>query len=100
MRSFGFDKQFIFNAELMFVVHSASSEFIKPARLDDELIATVKVIKSGKAYLLMEQNVYRLTKDNEGNELLCRAEVKLACVDKHSIRPRRIPAEMLSVLAG
>jgi tol-pal system-associated acyl-CoA thioesterase len=99
MRSLGFDKQFIFNQSMMFVVHSLSSEYLRPARLDDALIATVKLLKAGKSYLLMEQSVYRCTefaKLADDSELLCRAEVKLACVDQQSIKPRRMPATMLA----
>ena len=111
MRSLGFGKPFIFNSHLMFVVHSLNSEYIKPARLDDELIATAQVIKSGKAFLLMQQQVYRTTTGaaatdstattgNTAMELLCRAEVKLACVDKQTVKPQRIPDEMLKVLTA
>ena len=97
LRSQGFGKQFIFDADLMFVVHGIKSEYLKPARLDDQLAVTAKVTKLGKAYMLMEQQVYR--ENNEARELLCRAEVKLTCVDKQSIKPKRIPAELLSALS-
>lgn len=97
LRSQGFGKQFIFDADLMFVVHGIKSEYLKPARLDDQLAVTAKVTKLGKAYMLMEQQVYRENK--EARELLCRAEVKLTCVDKQSIKPKRIPAELLSALS-
>ncbi len=96
MRSLGFGKQFIFDADLMFVVHGINSEYLLPARLDDQLAVTAEIAKLGKAYMLMEQKVYRL--NNKGRELLCRAEVKLTCVDKQSIKPKRIPAELISAL--
>jgi len=120
MRNLGFGKKFLLSADSMFVVHSSHSEFLKPARLDDALIATAEVIKTGKAYLSMQQKVYRLdpdsdnypggdnrgrdnmTSDNmtdDNRELLCRFEVKLACVDKDTIKPRRIPEQMLAAIA-
>ncbi|WP_339338123.1 tol-pal system-associated acyl-CoA thioesterase [uncultured Oceanicoccus sp.] len=98
LRSQGFEKQCIFDADLMFVVHGLNSEYLKPARLDDQLVVTAKVTRHGKAYMLMEQRVYR--QNSEIRELLCRAEVKLACVDKQTIKPKRIPAELLSVLSN
>ena len=98
LRSQGFEKEFIFDADLMFVVHGLNSEYLKPARLDDQLVITAKVTRHGKAYLLMEQQVYR--QNSEIRELLCRAEVKLACVDKQTIKPKRIPAELLSTLSN
>ena len=98
MRSLGFGKPFIFNADLMFVVHSLNSEYVKPARLDDELLVTGQVLKSGKVFLVMQQRVYRTSGETAAAELLCSAEVKLACVDKQTLKPRRMPDDMLAAL--
>ncbi len=98
LRSLGFGKQFIFNADAMFVVHSLNSEYLKPARLDDELVVTAHVVKSGKAFLALEQKVYRSAKGDVAMELLCKAEVKLACVDRQTIKPRRIPDKVLKAV--
>ena len=101
LRSIGFDKSFIFNADLMFVVHSLDCDYIKPAVLDDELIATAEVVKAGRSFLVLHQNVYRVQtkqKLSQDNELLTRAVVKLACVGKTSVKPKRIPAAMLAAI--
>lgn len=103
MRSLGYDKQFIFDAELMFVVHSIKSDFIKPACLDDRLVATARIIEAGRAFLRMEQNVFRVSSSgylDDSSELLNRAEVKLTCVDKQTIKPRRIPATLLAAVSS
>jgi tol-pal system-associated acyl-CoA thioesterase len=92
MRSLGFGKSFIFNSDRMFVVNSVNSEYLKPAKLDDQLIATAKVVTLGRANLTLEQLVYR------DNELLCRGEVKLVCVDRQTVKPQRIPKELLTIL--
>lgn len=92
LRSLGFNKTFIFSAELMFVVHAVKSDYLKPARLDDQLTATAEVVSSGASSIVMEQLIYR------GDELLCRGEVKLVCVDKQSVKPKRIPKPMLAAL--
>ncbi|MFT7130997.1 MAG: tol-pal system-associated acyl-CoA thioesterase [Gammaproteobacteria bacterium] len=108
-RSFGDAKDEVFGGKLMFVVQSLNSQYLKPAKLDDTLIATVRVITYGKASVVMEQNVYRLIHDplqapfNEkqaSRELLCRGEVKIACVDRQTIKPKRMPAEILTKLSG
>ncbi len=98
LRSLGYGKQSIFNSELMFVVSSLESEYIKPAQLDDELAATAQVIKLGKAYMVMEQKVYRENETDDERELLCRGEVKIACVDRNTIRPKRIPEAMVAAV--
>lgn len=92
LRSLGFDKTFIFGAELMFVVHAVQSDYLKPARLDDELITTAEVVSASASSIVMRQLIYR------GDELLCRGEVKIVCVDKLSVKPKRIPKPMLAAL--
>ena len=92
LRSSGFGKQFIFNADLMFVVHAVSAQYFRPAKLDDELVATARVIKVGAAKLVMEQKILR------SDELLCSGEVEVVCVSKQSMKPRRIPKEIVMIL--
>ncbi|MFA7555139.1 MAG: YbgC/FadM family acyl-CoA thioesterase [Spongiibacteraceae bacterium] len=100
LRSLGFGKQAIFNTDLMFVVRAVNSEYLKPALLDDELIATAEVVEVGRVFLVMRQCVYRIESRDliAKNELLFKAEVKLACVDRQSIKPQRIPADMIALI--
>ena len=103
LRSLGFDRQFIFNREQMFVVHSLDSDYLKPARLDDQLVATARVVKAGRAFLVMEQQVLREPNPEQQlteRELLCKATVKLAYVDRQSIKPARIPEAMVAAVTA
>lgn len=88
MRSLGFGKQFIFNRDLMFVVQNVSLSYLQAAYLDEELCATACVKECGAAYILLEQSVIR------DQTVLVRGEVKIVCVDKHTIKPRRMPREI------
>ena len=102
LRSLGFGRDTIFNADVMFVVHSLNTEYLKPARLDDQLIATAEVIETGRAFLVMAQKVYRSVIQGQQvaeNELLSRSEVKIACVDRQTIKPRRIPAALIAAVS-
>ncbi|MFT5575680.1 MAG: 4-hydroxybenzoyl-CoA thioesterase [Bermanella sp.] len=92
MRSLGYAKSTIFNADLMFVVAETQIKYLKPATLDDELAVSAAVLSVGGATMLFEQQVSR------SDQLLCTATVHVACVDRHSLKPTRIPAEMLSQL--
>ena len=89
MRALGYGKTSIFSDNLMFVVHSMQVDYKKPARLDDELVATAEVVKTGRAYLLFHQEV------RNGSQLLCSASVKIACVDRAELRPAPLPQVML-----
>jgi len=88
MRSLGYGKTAIFDAESMFVVHSSNVRYLGSALLDDELIATAKPIKVGRAYILFEQLVKR------EDEVLCQAEVKIACVSQKERVPQAMPDVM------
>lgn len=92
MRTLGYGKGFIFNAELMFVVRDVAVTYFLPARLDDELSVTAEVLEAHGATLRLRQCVSR------GNELMAQGEVKIACVDRAGLKPRRIPGEMLEQL--
>jgi tol-pal system-associated acyl-CoA thioesterase len=86
MRSLGFGKDYIFSSELMFVVQDVAVQYLQPARLDDELVATVELRKTGGASMIMHQRVLR------GDTLLAKGDIKIACVDMNTLKPKRIPA--------
>jgi 4-hydroxybenzoyl-CoA thioesterase/acyl-CoA thioester hydrolase len=87
-RARGFAKPALFRDNLMFVVHSLSINYRQPARLDDALTVSARVTKPGRTFFLMEQSVRR------GDELLCSAEVKIACVTRDTMKPSAIPADV------
>jgi len=90
MRSLGFGKNFIFNSDLMFVVRDLTVSYMLPARLDDELEATAGIQQLRGAGIVFQQCIRR------GEELLARAEVTIACVDRAGLKPRRLPAPMVA----
>lgn len=94
MRSRGFGKHFIFNQELMFVVRRVAVDYLGPARLDDELTATARVLKLGGANLVFAQSV------TCGERVLCQGEVTIVCVDKNTVKPKRLPQPMRAALAS
>lgn len=88
MRSLGYDKHYIFNSDLMFVVRDLAVRYILPARLDDELHATAGIAQLRGAGIVFRQSIRR------GDEVLAQGEVTIACVDRAGVKPRRLPAEM------
>lgn len=78
---------------LSFVVRSANIEYFAPARLNDELTVSVMPKALSGASLKVTQNV---TVAFQGaRKTLCQAEVRLACIDNNTFRPRRLPAALL-----
>ena len=92
MRSLGYGKNYIFTSDLMFVVRDLAVSYKLPARLDDELEATAALVQLRGAGMVFHQSVRR------GEELLARAEVTIACVDRAGVRLRRLPPEMVTRL--
>jgi len=90
MRSLGYDKPAVFDHQLMFVVHSLSIQYLKPASLDDQLQATALISNARRSYFEVEQRVLR------NDDVLCQGSVKVACVDQNSQRPRAMPTDMLT----
>ena len=94
MRSRGFGRDSIFSADLMFVVESVDIRYRAPARLDEIIEATVAPLKIGAASLLLAQTVRR------DGTLLADGRVRIGCVDKRTLKPKKMPADMLAGLRG
>jgi 4-hydroxybenzoyl-CoA thioesterase len=92
MRAQGYGKDYIFNHDLMFVVHDVALKYLKPAVLDDELEATVQLQELRGATMRMQQSVRRQ------GQLLVSGDVTIACVDRSTLKPRRIPREIIDKL--
>jgi 4-hydroxybenzoyl-CoA thioesterase len=88
MRSLGYDKPAVLVEGKLLVVHSANIQYRSPARLDDLLTVTAEVRQLARSYVVFQQNIFR------GNELLCEAEIKVACVVQSTMRPAPMPAQM------
>ncbi len=89
LRAAGFENQRLMDEEgVVFAVRRASVEYLKPARLDDELIVHASMAQLKRASLLFKQEIRR------GDELLCSGEILLVCVDTHTFRPTSIPKKI------
>lgn len=77
----------------IFVVADVALRYLAPAKLDDLLTVSVKVLEVGKASIALEQQAWR------GDVLLAHGTVRVGCVNATSLRPTRIPAQVASRLA-
>jgi acyl-CoA thioester hydrolase len=86
LRHLGFDHQALArNHRTMFVVTSIAIEFLKPARLDDNVAVSVRLESLGKVRCVFAQEVRR------DDEVLVKAKVTAACVAGENFRPAEIP---------
>ena len=94
LRSHGFDLPDLrIEHGVLFTVSRLRIEYLQPAQFNDLLDVGLELTRFGGASLLLDQNVYRKTR-----ELLCRAEVRIACVDATTMRPRPIPQAVCTEL--
>lgn len=95
LRSLGFEQDVLIDRhQCIFAVHSMNLQFKRPARFNDALMVKNGLASAAGASLVFDQKVYR------DDELLCQAEVKVACLDAVRFRPMPIPSFMLSELQG
>ena len=73
------------NEDVMFGVCSANLEFLRPARLSDDLEVSVQVAHQRHASVELSQVVTR------SDEALCTGVVRLACINIRTARPRSLP---------
>jgi tol-pal system-associated acyl-CoA thioesterase len=93
LRHFGFEHASLReNEAVIFVVHSINIQFKKSAKLDDLLTISSQVADIGRASFEFLQTI------SLNQQTLIVAQVKLACVDAISFKPKSFPAPILKKL--
>lgn len=77
---------------VLFVVADMQVKFLAPARLDDVLHADITAFTRRSASMRFAQCILRPA----DGVLLIEADVRAACIDAASYKPRRIPDSLLS----
>src|SRR5574343_541861 len=86
MRFAGHDQSALASeAGIGFVARQASCEYLKPARLDDELAVGLEVEKLTRVRVVFRQHVRR------GDDELVTGTVEIACVNMATMSPAPIP---------
>jgi acyl-CoA thioester hydrolase len=79
----------------MFVVIDTAVKYLRPARLDDELVVTARLQQAGRAGLLIAQRALLHTSSPEQRTLLCEGTIRIGWVDAATMKPQRIPAALI-----
>jgi acyl-CoA thioester hydrolase len=94
LRHAGFEQDtLIEEKEILFTVRKVSIDYNKPALFNDLLNIKTHIIEQRKASFLFEQIVF-----NQAEEIICKAEIKIACIDSNTLKPKPIPETILSEL--
>ncbi len=93
LRALGFEQDVLRQqCSVLFAVAQISVEFLLPARFNDELEVGVHLVDSRRVSLNLSQEICRAGK------VLCRAEVRIACLQADTLRPHPIPPQLLAKL--
>ncbi|HFC92219.1 MAG TPA: tol-pal system-associated acyl-CoA thioesterase [Leucothrix mucor] len=96
LRDLGYEQSDLrLKEKIIFVVRNIEIAYLKPALFNDQLIATVKIIKIGRSSIEVEQQILRQTADHE---VLSTGKVIVVCVDADTFRPKKIPDNIRSVI--
>jgi acyl-CoA thioester hydrolase len=86
---------------VIFAVRSVQMDYLKPARFNQLLSVSAEAVETGKASMTFKQEVTLITDEGGGSgELLCRGQIRIACLDAQSLRPRPIPASVREEIFG
>ena len=93
LRNLGFEQDELREVDgVIFAVRSVQVDYFMPAKFNDELMVSSKVIKFGKASITIEQEVMRK------ETILCKGIIKVATLDDKSFRPKAMPASLFDKL--
>ena len=86
LRSCGIDVAELADADrLMFTVRAIAIDFLKPARLSDNLDVSVAIVRIRKVSVELDQAIVR------AGDVLCTGQVRLACVDVDTLKLKAMP---------
>lgn len=97
LRSLGIEQQVLREQTGgMFVVTDARLRYLRPARLDDELLVTAQLERAGRAsFTIAQQAFIKPTHTSEQPTLLCEGSIRIGWVDAATMAPTRIPSSLL-----
>ncbi len=95
MRALGVEhRMMIERHNSILVVRRLEVEYAQPARLDEPLVVETRILALRGATMAVDQRVLRA----EDGAALAALAVGLACVDRASLRPRRLPDALRAVI--
>jgi acyl-CoA thioester hydrolase len=88
LRSLDVEQDKLLAEKRCFVVVDTKAEFIKPAKFNEQLLATAALISRQRATFMIEQNIFR---GSLAGDLLCRGTTRAAFINTETLKPVRLP---------
>jgi acyl-CoA thioester hydrolase len=94
LRHIGFEQHTLIEQdEILFAVRKIKIDYHKPALFNELLNIKTRIADQRKASLVFEQIIF-----NQSEETICKAEIKVACLNSSTMKPEPIPETILSEL--
>lgn len=95
LRSVGVSQNRLLEQEIGFVVRHMDIDWLQGAKLDDQLTVITRVSEQKRASLTFCQEIV-----NVSGNILCKALVKVACVNSTKMKPQAIPSSIITELSN
>jgi acyl-CoA thioester hydrolase len=110
LRSLGLEQDRLIKEEgIIFAVRSVQVDYLKPALFNQLLSVSAEIIETGKASITFKQEVV-VDKNSiitggeseavSSDQVLCRGQIKIACLDASSMKPCAIPEPIRKEILG
>ncbi|MCO6544965.1 MAG: tol-pal system-associated acyl-CoA thioesterase [Gilliamella sp.] len=86
LRQVGISQQTLLQENIAFVVKKIEINYHFPARLDDMLIISSRIVQVRKASIIFKQTIF-----NQNEQVISTADVLIACVDGTKMKPCGLP---------
>ena len=93
LRRWGYEQDILREESgILFAVSNLTISYDKPAVFNDELEIKTSILKLGRASILFDQEIVR----SDNGEHLCKAQVKIACLNAERFSAQAIPEEIIN----
>ncbi|MCK6261938.1 tol-pal system-associated acyl-CoA thioesterase [Vibrio sp. ZSDE26] len=90
LRSIGVSQHSLLEENVAFVIRHIDIDFLQGARLDEQLNVVTTISNLKKASITFCQEIVNLD-----GKILCKALVKVACIDNVKMRPKAMPQSIV-----
>ncbi|MGP2827733.1 tol-pal system-associated acyl-CoA thioesterase [Serratia marcescens] len=91
LRQHNFHQQQLLSEQVAFVVRRMTVDYLAPAHLDEQLEVQSEITSLRGASLTFAQRIV-----NSDGALLSQADVLIACIDPHQMKPRALPKSIVA----
>ena len=96
LRELGYQQDVLLQQNIVFVVRQIAVDYIQSASFNAMLRVDTRIEQLKKASVVFRQEIFQ--QDADGDTLVNRAEVKVACVSADAFKPTAIPKDIYTKL--